>query len=93
VSALVALPLAITGPSGADATGALVSAAAWAIVGAASELATATGAFVSAIGGVVFLVLAHATKAKLETSIRARERTFKPEDCWVGLWEGVMAGS
>jgi hypothetical protein len=66
--------------------------ASWAIVGAASELATATGAVVSAIGGVAVLVLAQATKARLETSIRARERTFKPE-AGVWIWKNVIAGS
>ena len=58
----------------------------------AAELAAVTGAVVSAIGGVAVLVLAQATKARLETSIRARERTFKPE-AGVWLWVNVMAGS
>lgn len=86
------LPLTGTAGNGADATGALVAGASWAIVGAASELAVVTGAVVSAIGGVAVLVLAQATKARLETSIRARERTFKPE-AGVWLWVNVMAGS
>jgi hypothetical protein len=83
----------VAGANGCETTGALAAGGVGATVGAASELAGATGVLVSVIGGFVVLVLAQATKARLETSIKARERTFKPEACWVGLWEKVMAGS